>query len=90
MEFDSGASSFQMLMEPMPNMEMRTVGASHYFGDIYVDLASKWPRKVEMRELVISETKMPMPGRKTSKTFNIIHERQSLIKAVTKEAYERD
>jgi hypothetical protein len=44
--YDSGESSFQMLMEPMPNMEARTVGSSHYFGDIHIDLATRWARKV--------------------------------------------
>ncbi len=89
-EFDSGASSFKMLIELRPGMEIKTVGASHYFGDIYVDLASRWPRRVEMRELVISETKVPKPGDKTTMTVNAILERQTLIKAVTKELYEMD
>jgi len=57
--FDSGESSFQMLMEPMPNMEVRTVGSSHYYGDIHVDLATRWARKVIMGELVVSETAVP-------------------------------
>lgn len=89
-EFDSGACSFQMLLEAMPGLDVKTVGHSHYFGDIYVDLASRWPRKVSMRELVISETKIPMPGQEQPLTVNTVHERQTIIRAVTKEAYERD
>ena len=54
--YDSGESSFQMLMEPMPKMEARTVGSSHYYGDIHVDLATRWVRKVTMTEMVVSET----------------------------------
>ncbi|UCG17262.1 MAG: hypothetical protein JSV19_04365 [Phycisphaerales bacterium] len=88
-EFDSGASSFQMLMEPMPNMEVKTIGASHYFGDIHVDLASRWPRKVDMRELIISETKVPIPGNPKPMTVNSVQERQTAIRAVTKAAYEK-
>ncbi len=89
-EFDSGASSFQMMIEVMPGMEVNTVGASHYFGDIYVDLETRWPLKVDMRELVISETKIPIPGSPKPMTTTTIHERRSLIRAVTKEAHERD
>ena len=88
-EFDFGVSSFQMLMETMPGMEVRAVGSSHYFGDIYVDLTSRWPQKVDMRELVIAESKVPLPGNKTPMTTNTVMERQTVIMAVTKEAYER-
>jgi hypothetical protein len=57
--YDSGESSFQMLMEPMPNMEVRTVGSSHYYGDIHIDLATRWVRKATMGEMVVSETTVP-------------------------------
>ncbi len=88
--FDSGASSFRMLMEPTPGLEVKSVGASHYFGDIYVDLASRWPRKVDMGELVISQTKVPMPGNAPPMTIDSIQERKSVIKAVTKGVFDRD
>jgi len=45
--YDSGESSFKML---------KTVGSSHYFGDIYKDLASAWVQKATMTEFVVSET----------------------------------
>lgn len=89
-EFDSGDSSFMMLMEPMPGMEVKTLGGSHYFGDIYIDLASLWPRKVAMRELVICETNVPMTGGSAPMLIATTIERQSTIKAVGQEAYERD
>jgi hypothetical protein len=54
--YDSGESSFQMLMEPTPNMEVRAVGSSHCYGDIHIDLATLWVRKVTMGEMVVSET----------------------------------
>jgi hypothetical protein len=59
-EFDSGASSFLMLIEPMPDMKVRTVGSSHYMGDIYVDLETNWVRRVAMDEFVVCETTVPM------------------------------
>jgi hypothetical protein len=57
--YDSGASSFLMLMKPMPGMEVRTTGSSHYWGDIYKDLATQWVRKASLSELVVSETVVP-------------------------------
>ncbi len=49
-----------MLIEPMPDMKVRTVGSSHYMGDIYVDLETNWVRRVDMDEFVVCETTVPM------------------------------
>jgi|GEM_PF-748053 len=59
MEYDSGESSFYMLTKPMANMEVRTKGSSHYWGDIYKDLSTGWIQKAVMHELVVSETIVP-------------------------------
>jgi hypothetical protein len=56
---DSGQSSFKMIMNPGTDMEEMSVGSSHYKGDIYIDLATKWVRKVTFDELVITESTMP-------------------------------
>ena len=88
--FDSGDSSFMMLMEPMPGMEVKTLGGSHYFGNIYIDLETFWPRKVVMRELVICETNVPMPGGAAPTRIAATIERQSTIKTVAQEVYESD
>jgi len=76
--FDSGQSSFQMLMNPMPNMEVRAVGASHYKGDLHIDLATRWPRKVTMDELVVAESTVPMLPNKVSAVI----ERSTIIRNV--------
>jgi hypothetical protein len=77
--YDSGRSSFQMLMELMPNMEVRTLGASHYKGDIHIDLATRWPRKVTMDELVVTESTVPVLPNKVSSVI----ERNTIIRNVT-------
>ena len=77
--FDSGQSSFQMLMNPMPNMEVRSVGASHYKGDLHIDLATRWPRKVTMDELVVAESTVPMLSNKVSAVI----ERNTIIRNVS-------
>lgn len=77
--FDSGESSFQMTVEPMPNMEVRTIGSSHYKGDIYIDLATNWVKKVTMNEFVVSEATLPIPPNK----INTVFERDIIIRNVT-------
>lgn len=59
LEYDSGESSFHMLMKPMANMEITTKGSSHYWGDIYKDLTTGWIQKATLHELVVSETVVP-------------------------------
>jgi len=83
LEYDSGESSFKMIMQPMPNMEVRTVGSSHYFGDIYKDLATQWVQKVTMTELVVSETILPMPPNK----INGVIERNIVIRNVSEDEF---
>lgn len=75
---DSGQSSFKMIMNPSTNMEERSVGSSHYKGDIYIDTATKWVRKVTFDELVITESTMPA----TQKKRNEVVERNITIRSV--------
>jgi hypothetical protein len=83
--FDSGESSFKMTVKPMPNMEIRTVGSSHYKGDIYIDLVTNWVKKVTMDELVVTETTLPMPPGKV----NAVIERNTVIRNVSAKEFER-
>jgi len=62
----------------MPNMEVRSVGSSHYKGDIHVDLTSRWVRKVTMDELVVTETVVPGMANK----INAVIERTTVIRNV--------
>jgi hypothetical protein len=82
--YDSGASSFVMLMKPVPNVEVRTEGSSHYWGDIYKDLASGWVRKATLTELVVSETVLP----NSPKPMDAVIERSILVRNVGPEGAE--
>jgi hypothetical protein len=73
--YDSGASSFHMIMEPMPAMMVETHGSSHYFGDIFLDLKSLWVQQVVMAEFVVSETNIASMNMK----INGVIERQTTI-----------
>ena len=57
--YNSGESSFKMMMEPIPKMIVTTVGSSHYFGNIYIDLETKWVRKADLSEFVVTEINIP-------------------------------
>ncbi len=80
--YDSGEGAFKMLTEPMLGMQVTTVGASHYFGDLYVELDSKWVRKATMGEMVVAEATM---DEETLADFAV--ERALTIRAVTEEAF---
>jgi hypothetical protein len=54
--YDSGQSSFIMITEALSSVEFRTVGSSHYYGDICKDLSSGWIQQADLKELVVSET----------------------------------
>lgn len=84
--YDSGESSFHMIMKPSPDMEIVTDGGSHYFGDLYIDLKSFWVKRAVMDELVESETKLPFPPGK----INSIAERHIVIKNVSEKEFNED
>ncbi len=81
--FDSGESSFNMIIQPMPEMEIKTVGSSHYKGDLFIDMKSNWVQKVVMDEIVVSETILPMPPHK----INAVIERMSTIRSVNESVF---
>ena len=56
--FDSGDCPWVMPMNYMPVMNLKTVGNSNYRGDIYLDLGTKWVRKLEMILSEITVTSM--------------------------------
>jgi hypothetical protein len=82
LEYDSGESSFYMKMNPMPNMEVITKGSSHYWGDIYKDLATGWFQKATLHEMVITETNVPGMNK-----MNAVVERSISIKNIRRPAF---
>jgi len=59
-------------------MEVRSVGSSHYKGDIHIDLATRWVRRVTMDELVVTESMVPGMANK----INAVIERDTVIRNV--------
>ena len=81
--YDSGSSVFKMIMQPMPNLEIVSVGSSHYWGDISKSLTNHWVQRATMVELVVSEAVLPMPPGKV----NSVMERNIFIRNVSKEIF---
>ena len=54
--YDSGESSYQMTLTPMPQMTVESKGASRYTGDLYVDLETQWLLRATLIENVVSLT----------------------------------
>lgn len=84
LEYDSGDSSFTMYMDPMQGMDLTAEGASHYFGDAYVELGSMWLRKATLYELVV--TQVTSGGKPTE---NAIIERKLRLETMTKEEFDQ-
>ena len=76
--YDSGASSFTMIMNPAPSVEARTEGSSHYWGDIFKSLDTGWIQRATLHELVVSETNIPA----VSKKLNAVVERSIEVRNV--------
>jgi hypothetical protein len=57
--YNSGESTLRMIMPLAGDKDMETVGGSQYTGDLYIDLATRWVRKVTMDEFVVTETRLP-------------------------------
>lgn len=84
--YDSGESTLKMIMPLGADKEIVTTGASEYMGDIFIDLAMRWVRKVTLDEFVVTETRMPGPMPK----MNAYTVRHILMRLISKEEYEKN
>jgi len=55
---DSGVCPWSMPMTYMPVMNLKTIGVSNYQADIYMDMESKWVRKLDVNLFEITATSM--------------------------------
>jgi hypothetical protein len=80
---DSGVCPWCMLLAYMPIMKFKTVGVSNYQADIYMDLESKWVRKLEL--VLFEKTTTTMWGIPVEKSIPVT---KLLIKTLTKEEFD--
>jgi hypothetical protein len=55
---DERGGGYVMHMKPMPVLQVKTVGATRFSGDIYIDLTSLWVKKVTASVTDITQTTM--------------------------------
>lgn len=84
--YDSGESTLKMIVAMGPNTDIVTTGGSEYKGDLWIDLATRWVRKVTMDEFVVSQTALPAPGQKMD-AYTVRH---ILTRLIGREEYEKD
>jgi hypothetical protein len=82
---DSGVCHWSMPMTYMPIMNLKTVGVSNYQADIYLDLESKWVRKIDM--VLFEITKTTMYGIPVEKSIPVT---KLAIRAMSKEEFTQD
>lgn len=87
--FDSGKSSFKMAFKSAPDVKgnpvggpFSWVGASHYWGDLFIELDTRWVRKCSMGELVVAQTRIG-----EQQTINSVMERQSQIRSIDRDEF---
>jgi hypothetical protein len=83
--YDSGDASLRMTVRPAPQVSLEVRGSSHFFGDLYVDLASQTVRKAALAEFVVQETS----GAVLPQKIRTVVERKILLRALSKEEFER-
>jgi len=90
--FDSGESTLKMIMPMTADKDIVTVGGSEYLGDIYIDLATRWVRKVTLDEFVVTETRLPSMGQGAAGPGQKIQAytvRHLLTRMVSREEFEK-
>jgi hypothetical protein len=74
-----------MIMAAGPDKDLVTVGGSQYKGDLFIDLGTRWVRKVTMDEFVVTETTVPGPAPKID-AYTVRH---LLMRMVGREEFEK-
>jgi hypothetical protein len=83
--YNSGESTLRMIMPLGGDKEMETVGGSQYAGDLFIDLGTRWVRKVTMDEFVVTETRFPGPAPKVD-AYTVRH---LLIRLISQAEFEQ-
>lgn len=71
-------------MTYMPIMNLKTTGVSNYQADIYLDLESKWVRKLDM--MLFEKTRTTMWGIPVEKSIPVT---KLSIRALTREKFDQ-
>jgi hypothetical protein len=84
--FDSGESTLKMIMPLAEDKEIVTTGGSEYIGDLYIDMGTRWLRRLTLDEFVVTQTTIPGPMPKTD-AYTVRH---LLMRLISQEEFEKD
>lgn|GEM_PF-498563 len=87
--YDSGECTLKMIMPQPDGREIVTEGGSQYVGDISIDLAARWVRKVTMDEHVVTESSLPAAAGAAGQRFPGYTVRHLLTRQVGREEFEK-
>jgi len=88
--YDSGESTLKMIMPMTADKDIVTEGGSEYIGDLHIDLATRWVRKVTLDEFVITETRLPAMGQAAAgQKIQAYTVRHLLTRMVSREEFEK-
>jgi len=82
--YDSGDASLIMSLKPAPQVTVAIHGGSHFFGDLYVDLATQTLRKATLAEFVVQE----ISGAALPQTIHTVIERKLVLRELSREEFE--
>ena len=88
--FDSGENTLRMIRPMSADKDIETVGGSEFLCDLYIDLGTRWVRKVTLDEFVVTETRLPAMGQEA--VGQKIHDytvRHLLTRMVSREEFEK-
>ena len=87
--YNSGESTLKMIVAMAGGQDIVTEGGSQYVGDIHIDLATHWVRKVTLDEFVVTETRLPAAGPGAGQKIQAYIVRHLLTRMVGREEFEK-
>jgi hypothetical protein len=87
--YDSGESTVKMIVPMTAGQDIVIDGGSEYFGDIDIDLATRWVRRATLEEFVVTETRVPGTGAAGKvRTIQAYTVRHILVRLISREEFE--
>jgi hypothetical protein len=83
--YDSGESTLRMAFIHRGSEDVMMEGGSEYAGDLYIDLASGWVRKVTLNEFVVTQTNTASQSNKIP-SYTVRH---ILLRLIGKQDFEK-
>jgi hypothetical protein len=87
--YDSGESRLRMIMAA-GGKDIVTEGGSEYAGDMWIDLQTRWLRRLSLNEFVVTETVLPEGGPMGGTKIDAYNVRHLTIHLISREEYEKD